>query len=271
MTTIRQPAVAGLFYPGDPETLQQDVQQLLANAEAMDRLPGHCPKAIIVPHAGYPYSGGLAAKAYQLLQGHGDSIRKVVLLGPSHRVGFTGIATCSADHYRTPLGDIPLDKRNTKAALACPGVVCLDQAHLQEHSLEVHLPFLQTLIPDFELTPLVVGDCEAKTTAEVINTLWGGNDTLIVISSDLSHFLDDKTARQLDEATCHAIENFDGDSIAYEQACGRNPIKGLLAAASSHPLTIETLGLCNSADTTGDRSRVVGYGAWAFWEQPHHA
>ncbi|MDX1694136.1 MAG: AmmeMemoRadiSam system protein B [Ketobacteraceae bacterium] len=271
MTTARQPAVAGLFYPGDPAELRENVDSLLAQAEEQDNLPKACPKALIAPHAGYAYSGSTAAMAYHLLEPYADRIRRVVLLGPSHRVGFSGIATCSADVYDTPLGAIPLDKNNTDKALDCPGVTCLDQAHLQEHSLEVHLPFLQSVLGDFELTPLVVGDSDADTTGRVINALWGGEETLIVISSDLSHFLDYDTANKLDHATCRAIENFDGDAIEYEQACGRNPIKGLLAATRSHPLTIKTLGMCNSGDATGDKSRVVGYGAWALWEEARHA
>lgn len=272
MTSIRHAAVAGLFYPGDSTQLQQDVDNLLHTTDFDEvGLPERQPKAIIAPHAGYMYSGSTAARAYHLLEPYAERIKRVVLLGPSHRVGFTGIATCSASYYDTPLGQIPLDTANTEKARQCPGVVCLDQAHLQEHSLEVHLPFLQSILKDFELTPLVVGDCDADITGNVINKLWGGDETLIVISSDLSHFLDYDTANALDKATCKAIETFNGDAIDYEQACGRNPIKGLLAATQAHPLTIKTLGMCNSGDATGDKSRVVGYGAWAFWEEPAHA
>lgn len=273
MTLVRQPAVADMFYPGDTDQLRSNVMHMLdeSKQQPLKGIPTQRPKAIIAPHAGYVYSGTTAAKAYQLLEPYRDDYRHVVLLGPSHRVGFTGIATCSADYYETPLGSIALDKTNTEKALQCQGVVCLDQAHLQEHSLEVHLPFLQTVLGEFELTPLVVGDCDAQTTARVLNALWGGDDTLIVISSDLSHFLDYDTANALDSATCKAIEAFNGDAISFEQACGRNPIKGLLAAAQAHPLTIKTLGMCNSGDASGDRSRVVGYGAWAFWEKHHDA
>ena len=272
MSTIRHAAVAGLFYPGDRQQLQQDVDDLLHSSGFADQnLPKQQPKAIIAPHAGYVYSGSTAARAYHLLEPYADRISKVVLLGPSHRVGFSGIATCSADYYDTPLGQVPLDKANMEKAGRCPGVMCLDQAHLQEHSLEVHLPFLQSILKDFELTPLVVGDCDADITGNLINSLWGGDETLIVISSDLSHFLDYDTANRLDSTTCKAIERFDGDAIGYEQACGRNPIKGLLAASRAHPLSIKTLGLCNSGDTAGDKSRVVGYGAWALWEEPAHA
>lgn len=266
MANIRHAAVAGLFYSDNSGELLHHIDSLLTEEPGTQPAPKP-PKAIIAPHAGYIYSGSTAAKAYRLLSPFGDNYRHVVLLGPSHRVGFSGIATCTADYYETPLGTVPLDKALTEKALQCPGVVAMDQAHLQEHSLEVHLPFLQRVIPDFQLTPLVVGDIEAETTAELINHLWGGPDTLFVISSDLSHFLDYDTANTLDHATCKAIESFDGNAISFDQACGRNPIKGLLKATQSHPLSIKTLGLCNSGDTAGDKSRVVGYGAWAFWEK----
>lgn len=263
MANVRAPAVAGLFYPDEQAVLRQDVQRMLDQA---DHPQTSRPKAIIVPHAGYIYSGPTAAQAYKLLQPFADKYRHVVLLGPSHRVGFTGIATCSAEFYETPLGSIPLNLSLTKKALACPLVECLDQAHLMEHSLEVHLPFLQTVLDEFTLTPLVVGDCDAVSCAEVINQLWGDQDTLFVISSDLSHFLDYDSANAIDRRTCHAIESFNGEAISYDQACGRNPIKGLLKASEQHPLKIETLHLCNSGDTAGDKNRVVGYGAWALWE-----
>ena len=265
MANTRPPAVAGLFYSGQAGQLQQDVDSLLNAAS-----PIEChkkPKAIIAPHAGYVYSGPSAAKVYQLLLPFRESYRHVVLLGPSHRVGFNGIATSSADYFSTPLGDVPCDRPLIETALTCAGVQCLDQAHAEEHSLEVHLPFLQTVLSDFKLTPLVVGDCLPSMCGEVINTLWGEPDTLFVISSDLSHFLDYDTANALDQKTCQAIEAFDGDAISYEQACGRNPIKGLLNAAQQHPLDIKTIDLCNSGDTAGDKQRVVGYGAWAFWEK----
>lgn len=279
MPSIRHAAVAGLFYPSDASKLQHDVDGLLRNADSSEQsdkshsvvLPPGRPKAIIAPHAGYVYSGSTAARAYRLLRPYAEQTKRVVLLGPSHRVGFSGIAASSADFYETPLGPIPLDQAKIEKALDCPGVTYMDQAHLQEHSLEVHLPFLQTVLRDFTLTPLVVGDCSAAITGKVLDTLWGGDETLIVISSDLSHFLDYDTANALDHATCKAIESFNGDAINFEQACGRNPIKGLLYEANRHPLTIRTLGLCNSGDTAGDKSRVVGYGAWACWEDTHHA
>ncbi|MCG8316052.1 MAG: AmmeMemoRadiSam system protein B [Pseudomonadales bacterium] len=268
MTSIRQPAVAGMFYPLDRQELQDNIDGLLKAASLEDsQQPSRPPKAIIAPHAGYIYSGPTAAEAYHLLKPHADLYHHVVLLGPSHRVGFAGIASSSADYYLSPLGRVPLDKKLTEKALQCPGVICLDQAHLQEHSLEVHLPFLQSVLGDFLLTPLVVGDCDPEVCGNVINSLWGNPDTLFVISSDLSHFLDYQSANALDQSTCAAIEAFDGDAIDFEQACGRNPIKGLLTAAKVHPLDIATLDLCNSGDTAGDKQRVVGYGAWAFWEK----
>ncbi len=268
MTNVRTAAVAGAFYPLNTQELQSDVNHLLQQASSNRAMPR--PKAIIAPHAGYIYSGPCAAKAYYSLQPYANHYQKVVLLGPSHRVGFRGIATCSADYYETPLGLVPVDKQATRLAQTCDDVSCFDQAHLMEHSLEVHLPFLQTVLKNFELIPLVVGDCETVSCARVINKLWGDSHTLLVVSSDLSHFLDYASAKAIDERTCKAIETFNGDTINDHQACGRNPVKGLLKAAKSHSLAIKTLCLCNSGDTAGDKQRVVGYGSWALWEGSEH-
>lgn len=262
MHAIRQPAVAGLFYPDKPAELQQVIVSLLQKSS---HTPRPMPKALIVPHAGYIYSGGTAAEAFSTLERGARSIRRVVLLGPSHRVGFRGIAFCSADFYRTPLGDIPVDQSAFVAISNLSGVSLLDRAHTQEHSLEVQLPFLQTLLQDFSVVPLVVGDADYEDVATVLETLWGGDETLILISSDLSHFHDYETASALDQRTCSAIQHCQPDSIGDEQACGRIPVKGLLALARRKSLRIETLALCNSGDTAGDRERVVGYGAWALF------
>ena len=260
MAQIREPAVAGQFYPDDPLLLQQQIEQLLANESAtLDH-----PKALIVPHAGYIYSGPLAASAYAQLLPLRDQIKRVVLLGPAHQVGFTGLAVSSAQYFATPLGVIPVDQTGIDAILMLPQVHVRDDAHRDEHSLEVQLPFLQTVLGDFKLIPLVVGEASAEVVAEVLERLWGSDDTLIVVSSDLSHYHDYKTARALDAATSRAIEQLRPDAIQYDQACGRNPINGLLVTARHHHLHAVTLDLRNSGDTAGPRDRVVGYGAYGF-------
>lgn len=269
MRTIREPAVAGLFYPDQPQILDAAVEKYLSNASENENDLGQDlkpPKALIVPHAGYVYSGSTAGKAFHELLADVQQVRRVVLLGPSHRVGFQGIAFCSSDYFRTPLGDIPIDHSALAAVSDLPQVGLLDQAHQQEHSLEVQLPFLQKVLGDFKLVPLVVGDADTESVAEVIDRLWGEDDTLFVISSDLSHYHDYATAQQMDARTCVAIESLTAENIDYDQACGRNPVKGLLDVARHRHMRVRTLGMCNSGDTSGDRDRVVGYGAWGFWE-----
>lgn len=264
MSRIRPPAVAGMFYPSGAAELRALVESLLAGSCVEDESSTR-PKALIVPHAGYVYSGAVAAEAYAQLCAHRATIRRVVLLGPSHRVGFRGVALSSADAWRTPLGDVPLDTAAARQLAALPGVQALDAAHAGEHSLEVQLPFLQTVLGEFTLLPIVVGDAGAGEVAEVLERFWYDEQTVFVISSDLSHYLDYATAQRIDRATCNAIEQLAGELIDDEQACGRNPMKGLLLAARRHHLKPVTLRLCNSGDTAGDRRRVVGYGAWAFY------
>lgn len=261
MTGIREPAVAGLFYPDDPQQLRQQLKQFLgAGTPARSH-----PKALIVPHAGYVYSGPVAASAYRLLAGLRDSISRVVLLGPAHRVAFHGLAATAMTHFATPLGLVRIDREAVNRLLELPQVHLLEEAHRQEHSLEVQLPFLQTLLGDgFSLVPLVVGDADGESVAEVIETLWGGPETLILISSDLSHYHDYHSAQRLDTATSQAIEQLDWNAIDYEQACGRIPVTGLLRAARHHHLHATTLDQRSSGDTAGGRDRVVGYGAYAF-------
>lgn len=260
MDSIRQPAVAGLFYPSEAGPLQQEVQQYLQQADSS----GARPKALIVPHAGYVYSGPVAASAYHLLEPFAASYRRVVLLGPSHRVGFRGIAMSSASAFHTPLGDIPLDHDAMARIEDLPGVQWLDQAHAEEHSLEVHLPFLQSVLPSFQLLPLVVGDASADEVGAVLETFWDDDATLVVISSDLSHYHDYDTAQQLDRATTAAIESLQTEPLHGDQACGCRPINGLLQVARQHDLAIRTLDLRNSGDTAGSRDRVVGYGAYVI-------
>lgn len=262
MTHIREPAVAGQFYPGDPTELGAAIRTFFDEVEVPQ---GPAPKALIVPHAGYVYSGPIAATAYARLRPYYQQYTRVVLLGPCHRVAVQGLALSGADVFRTPLGDVPLDQIAI-AGLSMPEISVVDASHQFEHSLEVHLPFLQTVIDSFSLVPLVVGDATPEVVATVLDELWGGPETLIVISSDLSHYLSYEDARISDTATCVAIENFDVRSIDHQHACGATPIGGLLIAAKRRGMTVATLDLRNSGDTAGDKSHVVGYGSWLFLE-----
>lgn len=262
MTQIRKPAVAGHFYPADAGELQVLVQQMLEKAQV---LPGRAPKALIVPHAAYVYSGPVAAPAFAQLTGRRERYRRVILLGPCHRVALKGIASSSASAFRTPLGDVPLDHESISRL--DPSAVCLsDAAHLAEHSLEVQLPFLQEALDSFWLVPLVVGDVPPQAVADLISTLWGSADTLLVVSTDLSHYLPFDEALQKDSMTCRAIEGMDFGQIAHEDACGATPLVGLLMAAQRRGLHITTLDLRNSGQTAGGRGRVVGYGSWMMQE-----
>ena len=270
MKTVRQAAVAGQFYPAIATDLAADINQYLADAQADAQIEdtvasGRFPRAIIVPHAGYIYSAPVAASAFRQLAPYASQIHRVVLLGPSHRVPFYGIATSSADSYQTPLGEIPLDRSAIEKLETLPQVQRMDHAHQWEHSLEVQLPFLQQLLGEFTLVPLVVGEAAASDVASVIDTLWDDENTLFVISSDLSHYHDYVTAQQMDRQTADAIEALDETAITDDGACGRNPVKGLLRAAREHGLRVKTLDLRNSGDTAGPRDQVVGYGAWLFY------
>lgn len=225
---------------------------------------GTPPKALIAPHAGYAYSGPIAASAYARWLPAGDAIKRVVLLGPPHYVAFQGLAATCAETWTTPLGAVPVDMDTVSQILALPHVTILDEAHAREHSLEVQLPFLQVVLSEFKIVPLVVGEAGEDETAQVLETLWGGDETRFVISSDLSHYHHYARARELDAATARAIEQLRPQDIGHEQACGRVPIRGLLRAAKAHGLRAETVDLRNSGDTAGPRTEVVGYGAWAF-------
>ncbi len=261
--TIRPAAVAGMFYPGDRRSLALDIRRMLEAASP----PSLRPKALIVPHAGYVYSGPVAASAYALLAPLSEVIRRVVLLGPVHRVWVDGLALPAVDAFETPLGVVPLDEAAMARLLTLPQVQVNEAAHAWEHSLEVHLPFLQTVLRDFRLVPLAVGGATPEQVAEALDTLWGGDETLIVVSSDLSHYLPYDEARQSDQATARAILALRTD-LTGEQACGAHPINGLLLAARRHGLTPHLLDLRSSGDTAGDKSRVVGYGAFALVEAP---
>lgn len=262
MTRVREPAVAGRFYPGARDELEAAVAGYLEGAHAPADAPA--PKAVVAPHAGYVYSGPVAASAYARLADRRDAITRVVLLGPAHRVFVEGLATPAAEAFATPLGVVPLDREALDRVLTLPQVVELDTAHALEHSLEVHLPFLQKLLGAFELVPLVVGDAAPEAVAEVLEQLWGGPETLIVVSTDLSHYESYATAQRLDAATSRAIEALDPAAIGTEQACGRIPLQGLLLVARQHGLAATAVDVRNSGDTAGPRDSVVGYGAYVL-------
>jgi hypothetical protein len=271
MTAIRPTAVAGQFYPGNPRELEAIVRRYLAEAKAADgawakAADNRVPKAVIAPHAGYVYSGPVAASAYARLAPARGRITRVVLLGPCHRVPVRGLALSGARAFASPLGEVPLDTETCARLAQLPQVEVFDASHAHEHSLEVHLPFLQVVLGHFTLVPLAVGDATEAEVAEVLELAWGGPETLIVVSSDLSHYLSYDEARSLDAATAQAIESLDGGAIGRDQACGRVPVKGLLALARKKGLAVATADLRNSGDTAGPRDRVVGYGAWLFFE-----
>lgn len=265
MNAIRPPAVAGMFYPASTASLRADVDRLLAAAPTLAMAQ---PKALIVPHAGYIYSGPTAARAYAMLAPWRETIHRIVLLGPTHRVAMHGLALPASEAFATPLGEVRIDAAARAALAGLPQVVVSDPAHAREHSLEVHLPFLQRTLDDFSLLPLAVGQAPPVAVAEVLERLWGGPETLLVISSDLSHFLPYATAQQVDGETCRHILDLATD-IDPHQACGAFPVNGLLLAAQRHGLRPTLLDLCNSGDTAGDRQRVVGYAAFAFHEADH--
>ncbi len=256
----RQPAVAGTFYPSNPIQLHQMLDHYLNEAETSAKTP----KAIIAPHAGYIYSGSVAATAYARLKKAHDLITRVVIIGPSHRVAFKGLAVSKAQAFITPLGSITVDQKAIEMISKLPFVDYLEEAHTHEHSLEVHLPFLQEMLDDFTIVPIVAGDASPEQVSQVIDMLWGGNETLIVISSDLSHYHDYAVAKRLDKATSQVIEHLQYERLVDDSACGKVPVSGLLKLAREKSLTIKTVDLRNSGDTAGDKSRVVGYGAYVI-------
>jgi len=264
---VRQPAVAGAFYHSEKRILANDVKYLLqsANVNAAETKSAATIKAIIVPHAGYIYSGPVAASAYARLAALRDTIKRVILLGPVHRVPVRGLALPGATAFATPLGEIEIDYPAVASIVNMPQVVISSAAHAQEHSLEVQLPFLQSVLDDFTLLPLAVGDATAEEVAEVLDVLWGGPETLIVISSDLSHFLPYQAAQEIDSRTVENILSLRG-ALSHEQACGGTPVNGLILSARKHHLQPHLLDLRNSGDTAGDKSRVVGYASFAFDE-----
>jgi hypothetical protein len=258
----RPAAFAGTFYPGTRAELEAAVRGYLAAAPAAPA-DAPAPKALIAPHAGYVYSGPVAASAYARLSPLRGRVERVVLLGPSHRVFLEGLAVPDADAFQTPLGPVPVDRAGLERALELPQVQVLARAHEFEHSLEVQLPFLQLVLGDFALVPLVAGDASAESVAEVLDALWGGDETRVVVSSDLSHYEPYERARRQDARTCAAIEALRPEALGEDDACGRVPIRGLLLAARARGLAVRALDLRSSGDTAGTRERVVGYGAFA--------
>jgi AmmeMemoRadiSam system protein B len=258
---IRPAAVAGSFYPADPTRLDAEVARLLAQVPPSG---GAAPKALIAPHAGYVYSGAVAASAFAQLRGHGHGTARVIVIGPAHYVPLRGIALPTAEAFATPLGRVPVEREALAVLADLPFVSAMDAAHAPEHAIEVELPFLQRILPRFTLVPLLVGSATPEEVGEVLARLWGGGETLIVVSSDLSHYHDYQTAHRLDAATAQRIEHGDWASLGPDDACGRLPIAGLLIETVRRGLAARRLALCNSGDTAGPRHQVVGYGAWAF-------
>jgi AmmeMemoRadiSam system protein B/AmmeMemoRadiSam system protein A len=252
-----------MFYPAAPRELAWEVDNMLGQSTGVGPVPGF-PKALIVPHAGYVYSGGVAAEAYDRLRPARGIVRRVVLLGPCHRVPVRGLALPDAAAFDTPLGSVPIDRGAVESLAGLPQVVVSSAVHAEEHALEVQLPFLQRVLGEFSLVPLAVGAATPSQVAEVIEKLWGGDETLIIISSDLSHYHDYDEARAIDGGTARSILDFSTD-LDHEQACGATPVAGMLLAARHHGLSAELLDLRNSGDTAGGRDRVVGYGSFAFW------
>lgn len=272
MDWVRTPAVAGLFYPDDPSALRRQVEGFLREAresfpparlpvESLPR-PFRAPKGLIAPHAGYVYSGPVAASGYRCLDPVRERIRKVVLLGPAHRLPIRGLAATTAAAFLTPLGTVPVDRGGVERALALGQVQPLDEAHEGEHSLEVHLPFLQVILGEFSLVPLVVGEASPGEVAEVLEGLWGGEESFVVVSSDLSHYLPYRRAVELDRATAEAIESCRLEAVGPHQACGWIPVAGLLQRARDLGLVVARVDLRNSGDTAGPRHQVVGYGSF---------
>ena len=267
MAAVREAVVDGLFYPAAPGALRAQIVDYLSGVDAADDARRAPPKVLITPHAGYEYCGAVAAQAYALLGRRGaHAISRVVMLGPTHRVALDGMAAPRAQAFETPLGRVALDCAALASLDELPQVIRSDRAHEREHSIEVQLPFLQTLLGSgFTLVPLVVGAAGAEAVAQVLERLWGGDETLIVISSDLSHYLRYEQARAADQTTVQRILALDAGLRPHE-ACGAAAINGALLAARRHRLAPRLLALCNSGDTAGERDRVVGYGAIAFEE-----
>ncbi|MDX1812371.1 MAG: AmmeMemoRadiSam system protein B [Gammaproteobacteria bacterium] len=261
MSNIRQAAVAGMFYPGNASELEHSISEYLSQAPQPDKTP----RAIIAPHAGYIYSGPTAAYAYKALEPIKQKIKRVILFGPSHRVPLYGCALSSADYFETPLGTVPIDRAANQALIENDLAREMDAAHLMEHSLEVHLPFLQYVLDKFTLVPIVVGDASPQEVGDIIEYFWNDESNFFVVSSDLSHYHSYQVAQSIDHKTSEAIVNCDTQHISSEQACGCRPVNGLLSVAQKHHLHVAVLDQRNSGDTAGSKDQVVGYGAYAVY------
>ncbi|MCB9024806.1 MAG: AmmeMemoRadiSam system protein B [Bdellovibrionaceae bacterium] len=259
---VRKSAVAGSFYPADPQKLKKSVHAYISSAE----IKNLNSRAFIVPHAGFVYSAPIAGSAYKTIERNNQQFKRIVLLGPSHRVAFKGVAVPESNSFETPLGKVKIDIENKNKIIHLPFVTESDVPHQHEHCLEVQLPFIQEVLPDVAVLPIVVGDCEPQAIYELLNLIASDNDTLVLVSSDLSHYHPDNEAKKIDSHTASDIENFNYNNLNGEKACGYIAIQGLLKFAKENQWQSKVLDLRNSGDTAGDKSRVVGYGAFAFYE-----
>ncbi|MBI1902964.1 MAG: AmmeMemoRadiSam system protein B [Planctomycetia bacterium] len=263
---VLSPQVAGLFYPSEPARLTEEVKTLLSRAAGHGTGRAEWPKALIVPHAGYRYSAPVAAEGYALLAPGRERIRRVVLLGTGHRGPRHGLATTMRDALATPLGAVPIDSEGRQTALGFLQVSVEEIAFRGEHSLEVQLPFLQIVLSHFSVVPLLVGRASAGEVAEVLDALWGGPETLVVVSSDMTHYFDCDTARGRDQQTARAVVALRADDIPPDGFCCHGGVCGLVALAARRGMSAIAAALRNSGDTSGERESVVGYGAFAFYE-----
>ncbi|MEY3220641.1 MAG: hypothetical protein RIT27_1998 [Pseudomonadota bacterium] len=262
-TYIRKPILAGFFYPDEPLFLIHTIEELLKEIPPTDI----SPKALIVPHASYEYAGKIMATAYASLLKKHFQIKNVVLLGISHHTSFRGIAVTSKTAYLTPLGQIPVEESTVMKLLQYPQIIMFDEAHIKEHCLELQLPFLQVILQSFSLIPLVVGDISSNNISEVLKILWGNQETLVIVTSNLSYYHHYNTAQQLDQMNATLIETLRWQDLKHDQTCSSPLMGGLLQVAQQKALTAKTFAICNSGDTIGTKDRVVGYGAFGFYEK----
>lgn len=267
--STRAPAVSGLFYNDSPISLRRQVLEFLAaasSAEDRSATKNSELKAVVVPHAGYIYSGPVAAFAYKEIQKEAAHFKKIVLIGPSHHVPFQGVAVPKMNTFATPLGSVSVDLSLKQIALNFSFVIENDEPHRKEHSLEVQLPFLQVALKKFSILPIVIGQASATDLTQLLYKLCTEKDVLIVISSDLSHYLPYNIAQKRDLNTIDHILHFEPEKIEYDDACGRQGIQAFLHYAQSKKLIPILFNYKNSGDTAGDKSQVVGYCSIGFYE-----
>ncbi|MDH5719900.1 MAG: AmmeMemoRadiSam system protein B [Spirochaetia bacterium] len=261
MNGARQPAVAGIFYPGVPDELKNAINGYCEKSEEIKKIP----KAVISPHAGYMYSGVVAAQGYSFLKNNKNLYKKIFIIGPSHRHSFYGIALHSAEKFATPLGEVPVDQDIKKELLKYSEVSIEDKAHSAEHSVEVQIPFLQYFLEDFKIIPMVTGGLKNNEVSKIIKAFWKEKDVFFIVSSDLSHYLKYDETQKKDNETSLFIENFESEKITSDRACGAAAIRGLLTGSKEYASEIKTVKLLNSGDTSGDKKNVVGYGAYHIY------